>query len=113
MRRLLAIVAAVGLLQGTTVVVAAEATRSAEKLPAPPRTPETGVDPGIQVHPGPTPDPHTAVPPKNNPDPEMAINPDVIPDGRSGPQRPAPNLDPNSRLPEAGSEKRSDSPKPR
>ena len=46
---------------------------------APPRTPETGIDPGIRVDPGPSPDPRGSIPPKINPDPGMAINPDVAP----------------------------------
>jgi hypothetical protein len=46
--------------------------------PAPPRTPETGIDPGIQVNPGPSPDDKAVVPPKTNPDPEMAIDPNTV-----------------------------------
>jgi len=99
MRRLLAIVAALGILQVTTVIVGAEATTSADKLPAPPRTPETGIDPGIQVHPGPSPDPRSAVAPKHNPDPGMAINPDLTPQDPSsarglGPSGPKPHTRP-------------------
>jgi hypothetical protein len=67
--------AGMAVLSGTLAFAAAESDPKA--LPAPPRTPQTGIDPGIQVHPGPTPDPHTAVPPKSNPDPGMAIDPDA------------------------------------
>jgi len=79
MKRVLAIVAALALLNATPLVLGAETPTSPEKTPSPPRTPQTGVDPGIQVDPGPSPDPRTAVPPKSNPDPGMAINPDVSP----------------------------------
>ena len=105
-------VMALGFLHATAVVVAAEPATSAEKLPAPPRTPETGIDPGIQVHPGPSPDPHTAVPPKNNPDPGMAINPDVSPNAPSNARR-LPPPDPNSNAPERDTQpkKLPDSPK--
>jgi hypothetical protein len=58
---------------------------------APPRTPETGIDPGIQVDPGPSPDPRASIPPKINPDPGMAINPDVVPgvSPKTDPNRPS------------------------
>ena len=73
--------------------------------PAPPRTPQTGVDPGIQVDPGPSPDPRTAVPPKTNPDPGMAINPDVEPGARpksglSPETKPLPDVHPPAGIPE-------------
>ena len=73
--------------------------------PAPPRTPQTGIDPGIRVDPGPSPDPHTAVPPKTNPDPGMAINPDVEPGARSksglSPEtKPLPDVHPPAGIPE-------------
>jgi hypothetical protein len=105
-------VVALGFLQAPAIVVAAEPSTIAEKLPAPPRTPETGIDPGIQVHPGPSPDPHTAVPPKHNPDPGMAINPDVTPGGPPNARR-LPPPDPNSgaREPDTQPKKRPDSPK--
>jgi len=86
------------------MVLGAEPTTPPKE--APPRTPETGIDPGIRVDPGPSPDPHASVPPKINPDPAMAINPDVVP---GVPPKPAPS-DPNSsRVPE----KRNDSDKKR
>jgi len=73
--------------------------------PAPPQTPQTGIDPGIRVDPGPSPDPHTAVPPKTNPDPGMAINPDVEPGARSksglSPEtKPLPDVHPPAGIPE-------------
>jgi hypothetical protein len=104
--RVLVVVAILSLLQGSAVIVKAESPTSAEKLPAPPRTPETGIDPGIQVNPGPSPDPHTAVPPKNNPDPGMAINPDVSPNAR---RLPVP--DSNTRPPDTQPKREPDSPK--
>ena len=108
MGRLLAIVAAISFLQAG-VVIATEPPTSAEKRPAPPRTPETGIDPGIQVHPGPSPDPHTAIPPKHNPDPEMAINPDAIPSDPTKTRRLAPSSpNPSTRPPEAQPKKRTD-----
>ena len=107
MRRLLAAVAVVGCFQAASVVLAAEAPPSTEKLPAPPRTPETGIDPGIQVHPGPSPDPHTAVPPKHNPDPEMAINPEAIPNDPTKTRR-LPPSSPSTRPPDAQPKKRTD-----
>jgi hypothetical protein len=73
--------------------------------PAPPRTPQTGIDPGIRVDPGPSPDPHTAVPPKSNPDPGMAINPDAGPGARpksglSPEGKPLPDVRPPDGAPE-------------
>jgi hypothetical protein len=108
--RVLTALAILGLLHVTPVVAQAASPIPAEKLPAPPRTPETGVDPGIQAHPGPSPDPHTAVPPKINPDPEMAIHPDSVPGSPNRRRSPDSNVDPNSRPPAAGSDKRSDAP---
>src|SRR5438093_11944327 len=62
---------------GVPMVLDAEPTTPPKE--APPRTPETGIDPWIRVDPGPSPDPRASVPPKINPDPGMAINPDVVP----------------------------------
>src|SRR5437660_10943222 len=50
---------------------------------APPRLPESRIDPGIQVDPGPTRDPRSIVPPAKNPDPDMAINPETAPPSHS------------------------------
>ena len=49
----------------------------------PPKMPESRIDPGIQVDPGPTRDPRAIVPPAKNPDPNMAINPEAAPPSRS------------------------------
>ena len=75
---------------------------SADTKAAPPRTPQTGIDPGIRVDPGPSPDPHTAVAPKSNPDPGMVINPDVVRPKFSLPPeaKPPPNVTPPDRTPE-------------
>src|SRR5438067_5407589 len=49
----------------------------------PSKMPESRIDPGIQVDPGPTRDPRAIVPPAKNPDPGMAINPETAPPSRS------------------------------
>ena len=78
---------------GVPMVLGAEPTTPPKE--APPRTPETGIDPGIRVDPGPSPDPRASIPPKINPDPGMAINPDVVPgvspktDAPADPNRPS------------------------
>src|SRR5438874_1921671 len=74
---------------GVPIVLAAEPMTAPKE--APPRTPETGIDPGIRVDPGPSPDPRASIPPKVNPDPGMAINPDV-----GIPPKPGAPADPNS-----------------
>ena len=70
--------------------------------PAPPRTPETGIDPGIQVNPGPSPDDKAVVPPKTNPDPEMAIDPNTVrgSEGRLSKPPTGKNTEPSSPQPE-------------
>src|SRR5438093_13506148 len=62
---------------GVPMVLDAEPTTPPKEEP--PRTRQTGIDPGIRVDPGPSPDPRASIPPKVNPDPAMAINPDVVP----------------------------------
>ena len=77
---LLVIILSLPVLAGIPMFLGAEPTTPPKE--APPRTPETGIDPGIRVDPGPSPDPRASVPPKINPDPGMAINPDVTPGAR-------------------------------
>src|SRR5437016_14592765 len=72
---LLAIILLLSVFAGVPMVAGAESPTPPKE--APPRTPETGIDPGIRVDPGPSPDPRATIPPKVNPDPAMAINPDV------------------------------------
>ncbi len=74
---LLRIILLLSVFYGVPTAFSAEPTTPSKE--APPRTPETGIDPGIRVNPGPSPDPRASVPPKFNPDPGMAINPDVVP----------------------------------
>lgn len=93
-----------GLLWASTPALSA-GDAPGKDAPAPPRTPQTGIDPGIQVDPGPTPDPHTAVPPKSNPDPGMAINPDVQPGARPKPGMPSERIAPPSTQPDTAPEK--------
>ena len=76
-RFLLVIILSLPVLAGITMVLGAEPNTPPKE--APPRTPQTGIDPGIRVDPGPSPDPRASIPPKVNPDPAMAINPDVVP----------------------------------
>src|SRR2546421_11669659 len=74
---LLGIILLLSAFAGVPMVAGAESPTPPKE--APPRTPETGIDPGIRVDPGPSPDPRASIPPKVNPDPGMAINPDVVP----------------------------------
>jgi hypothetical protein len=88
---LLRIILLLSVFAGVPMVLGVEPTTPPKE--APPRTPETGIDPGIRVDPGPSPDPRASIPPKFNPDPGMAINPDVVPGGPPKTDVPA---DPNS-----------------
>src|SRR5438093_12767500 len=74
---LLGIILLLSVFTGVPMVLGVEPTTPPKE--APPRTPETGIDPGIRVDPGPSPDPRASIPPKVNSDPAMAINPDVVP----------------------------------
>ena len=98
--RLATFCAGIAVLSSTLASAAADS--SPKDMPAPPRTPQTGIDPGIQVHPGPTPDPHTALPPQSNPDPGMAIDPDGArpKSGLSPEAKPPPDVRPPDRTPE-------------
>jgi hypothetical protein len=98
---LLGIILLLFMFNGGLLALGAEPTPPPKE--APPRTPETGIDPGIRVDPGPSPDPRASIPPKFNPDPGMAINPDAVPgvspktDVPAAPNRPSPQGKPNDK----------------
>jgi hypothetical protein len=87
MKRVIAIVAALMLLNATPVLLGADIPSASEKVPSPSKAPEKSIDPGIQKDPGPSPDPRAAIAPKHNPDPGMAINPEAAPGLRSQTER--------------------------